>query len=61
MGVTLLFFLQAMVYSGRQMFLAEPVTLNKRVNAVCILLLPAPGCATSWLRVRRLTKAHNQV
>lgn len=41
MGATLVFFLQAIVYSARQVFLAGTVDLNKIVGAVCIFLLLA--------------------
>ena len=38
LSAALVFFLQTIVYSARQVFLAEPVNLNKIVGAVCIFL-----------------------
>lgn len=41
MVATLVFFLQAIIYSARQVFLAGTVNLNKLFGAVCIFLLLA--------------------
>ena len=41
MGAALVFFLQAIVYSARQVFMAGTVNLNKIVGAICIFLLLA--------------------
>jgi len=41
MGAAMVFFLQAIVYSARHVFLAGAVNLNKIIGAVCIFLLLA--------------------
>jgi voltage-gated potassium channel len=55
LGAALVFFLQTIVYSSRQVFLAGTVDLNKVIGAVCIFLLLAFLWAIIYQMLEALT------